>query len=49
VQRKIFWMTFIALGLIADFSLPFVWGVIATFPILAFSWWFAYRSNWFNS
>jgi len=47
MQRKIFWLLFAALGLIADFTLPFVWAVVATFPILALSWWIAYRSNWF--
>jgi hypothetical protein len=47
MQRKIFWLLFAALGLAADFLLPFVWAVVATFPILAISWWVAYRSNWF--
>jgi len=35
------------LGLIADFTLPLWWAVGATFPILAASWWIAYRSDWF--
>jgi hypothetical protein len=48
MQRKIFWMTFGTLGLLADFFLPFWWGVAATFPLLAFSWWLAYRSEWFS-
>jgi hypothetical protein len=48
VQRKIFWMTFAVIGLAADLLLPFWWALAATIPILAFSWWFAYRSNWFN-
>jgi len=47
MQRKIFWLLFAALGLIADFALPFVWAVVATIPILALSWWIAYRSDWF--
>jgi len=47
MQRKIFWLLFAVLGLIADFTLPFLWAVVATFPILALSWWIAYRSNWF--
>ncbi|HEV2103274.1 MAG TPA: hypothetical protein VGR58_10910 [Candidatus Acidoferrum sp.] len=47
MQRKIFWLLFATFGLIADFTLPFVWAVVATFPILALSWWLAYRSNWF--
>jgi hypothetical protein len=47
MQRKIFWLTFTALGLVADFTLPFWWAVAATLPILAASWWIAYRSEWF--
>jgi hypothetical protein len=47
VQAKIFWATFIFLSLIADFSLPLVWGLIATIPIIILSWWIAYRSDWF--
>jgi hypothetical protein len=47
MQRKIFWMTFAVLGLVADLFLPFWWAIIATFPILGFSWWLAYRSDWF--
>jgi uncharacterized membrane protein len=48
MQRKIFWMTFALLGLSADFLLPFWWGLAMTIPILVFSWWFAYRTDWFN-
>ncbi len=47
MQRKIFWMIFIILGLIADFTLPLLWGIAATIPILFISWWIAYRSDWF--
>jgi hypothetical protein len=47
VERKVFWMLFVALGLIADFVLPLWWGVAATIPILFVSWWIAYRSDWF--
>jgi hypothetical protein len=48
MERKVFWMLFIMLGLMADFILPLMWGVIATIPILIFSWWVAYRSEWFG-
>jgi hypothetical protein len=44
---KVFWLTFGALSLIADFALPFWWVVAATIPILWLSWWVAYRSDWF--
>jgi len=48
MRRKIFWILFASLGLLADFTLSFAWAVIATIPILAVSWWVAYRSDWFS-
>lgn len=47
MQKKIFWITFTILGLIADFALPLMWGLLATIPIAVLSWWVAYRSDWF--
>jgi hypothetical protein len=47
MERKIMWIIFGVLCLIADFVLPFWWGLLATFPILLLSWWVAYRSDWF--
>ena len=47
MEKKIFWLVFILLSLIADFTLPLMWGVLATIPILLLSWWIAYRSDWF--
>jgi hypothetical protein len=47
VQKKIFWITFAGLGLLADLVLPFWWAVLATIPIAYASWWVAYRSDWF--
>ena len=47
MQKKIFWMLFTILGLLADFLLPIWWALAATLPILVFSWWVAYRSDWF--
>ena len=47
VQRKIFWVTFTLLSLIADLVLPLWWALGAMFPICLASWWFAYRSDWF--
>jgi hypothetical protein len=47
MQRKIFWTIFAILGLMADFLLPLWWAVVATIPIFLFSWWVAYRSDWF--
>ncbi|MFZ1037675.1 MAG: hypothetical protein WAN57_10760 [Smithella sp.] len=48
MERRIFWGLFIVLGVIADLILPLMWGIIATVPILIFSWWVAYRSQWFG-
>jgi len=48
MQRKIFWITFGSLGLLADLVLPLWWALAATIPLLALSWWFAYRSDWFE-
>jgi hypothetical protein len=47
VQKKIFWLMFGGLGLVADLALPFWWAVFATIPIAYASWWVAYRSDWF--
>jgi hypothetical protein len=48
MQNRIFWLLFITLGLIADWILPFMWSLVATIPIVIFSWWVAYRSEWFE-
>ena len=47
MERKIFWLMFAVLGLIADFVLPLWSGLEATVPIFCLSWWVAYRSDWF--
>jgi hypothetical protein len=47
VQRKIFWLIFVVLGLVADFTLPILWALLATLPIIVLAWWVAYRSGWF--
>jgi hypothetical protein len=47
MQKKIFWMVFIVLGLVADVLLPFWLACAATIPILFAAWWVAYRSDWF--
>jgi uncharacterized membrane protein len=48
MQKKIFWLTFLGTSLIADFTLPLLWGLLATIPLIALSWWIAYRSGWFE-
>ena len=47
MERRIFWIVFLALGLLADFLLPIWWGLAATIPIVFIAWWVAYRSDWF--
>jgi len=47
MQRKVFWTTFVVLGLVGDFTLPIIWSLLATVPIGIFSWWVAYRSDLF--
>jgi hypothetical protein len=47
MEKKIFWITFMLLGLVADFTLPLWWALGATIPIVFLSWWVAYRSDWF--
>jgi hypothetical protein len=48
MERKIFWIVFVVLGLVADFVLLIWWGLFATIPILFIAWWVAYRSDWFS-
>jgi hypothetical protein len=36
------------LGFFADFLFPLVWAMIATIPLLIFSWWLAYKTEWFE-
>ena len=48
MQKKVFWLVFIVLSLIADFTLPLLWSLLATLPLIVLSWWIAYRSGWFE-
>ena len=47
MERRIFWIVFVVLGLLADILLPIWWALSATVPIVVLSWWIAYRSDWF--
>jgi hypothetical protein len=47
MEKKVFWLCLVSLSLIADLTLPFIWAALATIPIVALSWWIAYRSGWF--
>jgi hypothetical protein len=46
-ERKLFWGIVTILSLLADFTLPLMWGLVATIPIVFLSWWIVYRSEWF--
>lgn len=46
VEKKLFWIIFVGLSLLADVFLPFFWGMVATLPIVVLSWWLVYRSGW---
>lgn len=48
MQKKMFWVLFMTLGLILDFAVPLVWGLILTLPLLVLCWWMAFRSGWFE-
>jgi hypothetical protein len=48
LQKKMMWIIFTVLSLLADFCLPLMWGIIATFPLFLLSWWIAYRSGWID-
>jgi len=47
VQRKIFWIVFTLLSILADVMLPLWWALAATIPVAYIAWWVAYRSDWF--
>lgn len=46
MQRKVFWLLFLGLSVVADVVLPLLCGLLATIPIVFLSWWVAYRSGW---
>jgi hypothetical protein len=48
MQRRIFWLLFVTLGLLMDFLLPLVWGLALSLPLAVVCWWIAYRSGWFE-
>jgi hypothetical protein len=48
MERKVFWIAFTVLGLVAQVILPLWWSLVANLPIGVASWWIAYRSRWFD-
>lgn len=49
MERKTFWLMFIALGLVADFVMPVWWALSATIPIFFVSWWSLIAATGFSS
>ncbi|MBZ5648517.1 MAG: hypothetical protein LAN37_14980 [Acidobacteriia bacterium] len=47
MERKIFWLIFLILSVVADIYLPLLWGLLATIPAVFIAWWVAYKSGWF--
>ncbi|HEY1936304.1 MAG TPA: hypothetical protein VGJ33_00030 [Candidatus Angelobacter sp.] len=48
MEKKIFWMLFVVLGLIMDVALPIWLSLALTLPLLILCWWVAYKSEWFG-
>jgi hypothetical protein len=48
MQKKVFWLLFMVLGLIADVTLPMIWSLALTLPLAGVCWWLVYRSGWFD-
>jgi hypothetical protein len=48
MEKKIFWMLFIVLGLIMDVVLPIWWSLALTLPLFVLCWWIVYKSGWFG-
>ena len=48
MEKKMFWVIFLALSVVADIFLPLLWGLLASIPIALLSWWIVYRSGWLS-
>lgn len=48
MQKKVFWGSFMILGVLLDITVPLVWGIVLTLPLMVCCWWMAYRSEWFD-
>ncbi|MBV8208237.1 MAG: hypothetical protein JO041_15735 [Acidobacteria bacterium] len=48
MQRKVFWMTFLAVNLVLDVVFPLLWATVLSIPAVFACWWVAYRSGWFE-
>jgi hypothetical protein len=48
MQRRVFWLSFLVLGVVLDVTVPLMWGLVLTLPLVVLCWWIAYRSGWFE-
>jgi hypothetical protein len=48
MQRKIFWLLLITLGVVLDVALPWTWSLALSLPLVLLCWWIVYRSGWFE-
>jgi hypothetical protein len=48
MQRRIFWLLLITLGIALDVALPWTWSLALSLPLVVLCWWIAYRSGWFE-
>jgi hypothetical protein len=48
MQRRIFWLLLITLGIALDVALPWTWSLALSLPLVILCWWIAYRSGWFE-
>jgi hypothetical protein len=48
MQKKVFWLLFVVLSLVLDFTVPLMWGIVLTLPLLFACWWVVYRSGWLD-
>ncbi|HEY3770086.1 MAG TPA: hypothetical protein VGN44_15545 [Candidatus Angelobacter sp.] len=48
MEKKVFWLLFVVLGLALDVAVPIWWSLVLTLPLLVLCWWIAYKSGWFS-
>jgi hypothetical protein len=48
MEKKVFWLLFVVLGLALDVAVPIWWSLALTLPLVVLCWWIAYKSGWFS-
>lgn len=46
MEKKLFWLLLIAVSIVLDLTLPFLWATLLTLPAVVLCWWVVYRSGW---